>query len=261
MNEPSILVDEGDGFVTLTINRPAKRNALDTASADALTDAIRRAGGNRRMRVLVLRGAGDFFSSGFDLASFDPDGDEQLGSDILQNHFEGLVQSVRESRLTVVSAMNGPAAGVSVALALAGDLVIAARSAYFYVPFLRLGVVPDGGNTWLLPRLLGPQRAAGLALLGERLPAEEAERQGLIWRCFDDAEFDAGLERLVARLVALPDRAREYTKRALEASASNTFVAQLLLERRFQDECGRDPDFREGVESFLGKREPRFRRD
>lgn len=260
MTDESILFSTEGAVATITINRPNKLNAMTVASADRMVAAVQRANADPAIRVLVVRGVGRAFSTGFDLSSINLDRNIRLGSETLEGHFEEVIHSLRDSRLTVVSAVHGPAAGVAVAIALIADLTLAARSAYFFFPFINLALIPDGGNTWLLTRLLGAQRAAGLAMLGGRLSADEAAAQGLIWRCVDDDVFDTELSATVNRLAELSGAALEQTKRAIQAAAENSLGDQLLLERQNQEELSQSPDFREGARAFLEKRRPVFNR-
>jgi 2-(1,2-epoxy-1,2-dihydrophenyl)acetyl-CoA isomerase len=258
--EPEVLYQVTDGVATLTLNRGGKLNALAPHNADGLATELQKAAADPAVRVVVLRGAGRAFSTGFDLASVDLQGEVHLGCEVLEKHFEPLMATLRAVPKPVVAAVHGPAAGVSVALALACDLTLAARSAYFLIPFINLALVPDGGLTWFLPRLLGAQRATALALLGGRLSAEEAAAQGLIWRTVDDAKLEDELSALLKQLVELPAGAAAKLKRAVQLAPVNSLEQQLEVERRMQEECGQSADFKEGVAAFLGKRKPVFRR-
>lgn len=238
------------GVVTLTIARPDRLNALDCASADALREALLSAEADESVRVVALRGEGRAFSTGLDLGDVNPAMDIDLGR-ILEQHFEPLLQTVRGLSVPVVAAVNGPTAGVSVALAVAADLCLASESAYFLLPFTALGLVPDGGLTWLLPRLAGLQNAAAAALLGERIPARTAMEWGLIWRCLPPQEFEQAIEQCVTRLSALPRGAVAATKMALQDAATLSFGEHLLVERDLQQALGRRPEFRQRLVAFL----------
>lgn len=252
---------DADGAVArITIDRPATLNALAGATADAIADALRRADADPAVRVILLRGAGRAFSTGLDLASVNLDRDVHLGDEVLKHHFEPLIAAIRETPKPVVCAVNGPAAGISAGIALLCDLTVATRSAYFFLPFINLAVIPDGGLTWLLTRTLGPQHALGLSLAGARIGADEAAAQRLIWRAVEDAQFDAEVEALVTRLVSLPAGTVARIKQAVRTAPQQPLDAQLLLERQLQEDCGRSADFREGVDAFLGKRKPVFNR-
>ena len=176
----------------------------------------------------------------------------------IDSHYRPLVLALAALPLPVVCAVNGVAAGAGANIALACDLVIACKSASFIQAFCRIGLIPDSGGTWFLPRLVGNARAMGLAMLGERLPAEQAAAWGLIWKCVDDDQFGPSVEALLAQLAAASTRGLAAIKRALRASPGNTLDQQLGLERDLQRELGFGPDYREGVAAFLEKRPPRF---
>ncbi|MGH8244702.1 MAG: enoyl-CoA hydratase-related protein, partial [Steroidobacteraceae bacterium] len=210
--------------------------------------------------VLVITGAGRGVCAGQDL------GDRQaaaagarrdLGASIERN-YKPLVLALQSLSVPVIAAVNGVAAGAGASIALACDLVIAAKSATFVQAFAKLGLVPDSGATWFLPRLAGSARAMGLALLGEKLPAEQAAAWGLIWRCVDDADFAAEVHRLAADLATAPTRAMVRTREAVRAAATATLAEQLDRERDFQRELGMTSDYEEGVAAFAEKRAPRF---
>lgn len=247
------------GIARLTLDRPAKLNSLDTTMHAELRAALVRVvpeGG----RVLVLTGAGRAFCAGQDLddRAVAPGGAAVDLGESIERNYKPLVLALRALPVPVIAAVNGVAAGAGANIALACDLVIAARSASFIQSFCRLGLVPDSGGTWTLPRLVGPARAMGLALLGDRLGAEEAERWGLIWRCVDDEEFPQAIEALATRLAAAPTRGLARARQALHESWDRSFAAQLDIERDYQRELGRTADYREGVAAFIAKRTPVF---
>jgi 2-(1,2-epoxy-1,2-dihydrophenyl)acetyl-CoA isomerase len=215
---------------------------------------------DRATRVLVLTGAGRGFCAGQDLGdrAVAPGGAPvDLGASIERNYMP-LVLALRELPLPVVCAVNGVAAGAGANIALACDLVIAARSASFIQAFARIGLVPDSGGTYFLPRLVGSARALGLALLGDKLSAEQAAEWGLIWKCVDDAALGPTVEAIVEQFAKAPTRGLAAIKRALNASPGNTLDAQLTLERDLQRELGYSDDYREGVAAFVAKRTPQF---
>ena len=192
----------GDGRVRIAVNRPEKLNAYRNETADQLRDAVLRAGRDSSVRSILLTGEGRAFGAGYDLATVKPNEVPAL-DDVLQRHFNPLVFAMRQSRLPIVAAVNGPCAGAAVGIALAADIVIAARSAYFYEPFVGIALVPDAGNTLFLSRMLGRVRASGMMLLGDRIPAEKALAWGLLWDVVDDAELASAAEAICARLSKL----------------------------------------------------------
>ncbi len=248
-----------DGIARLTLNRPDKLNSFTTSMHAEVRDALAtvKTGG---ARVLVLSGAGRGFCAGQDLSDRSVAPGAQgvdLGQSIEEN-YGPLVRTLRSLPMPVIAAVNGVAAGAGANIALACDLVIAARSASFVQPFCRLGLVPDSGGTWLLPRLVGTARAMGLALLGEKLTAEQAAEWGMIWRCVEDAELSTVVDALATQLAAAPTRGLARTKQAIYGAWNRDFDAQLDLERDYQRELGWSRDYAEGVAAFTEKRTPRF---
>ena len=259
MTEPSILLDIADHVATVTLHRPDRLNAFDEPMHVQLAQALDRIELDRAIRAVLLTGAGRAFCAGQDLAERHPAGE---GADLgvtLDRLYNPLIRRLQRLERPVLCAVNGVAAGAGANLALACDIVLAARSASFIQAFCRLGLVPDSGGTFMLPRLVGPARAMGLALLGEPLPAEQAEAWGLIWRCVDDDLLMEEAHALAAHLATQPTRGLGLTKRALHASAGNRLDEQLDLERDLQREAGRTEDYHEGVAAFLQKRPPVFK--
>ena len=260
MSYQHILYSCASGVARLTLNRPQRLNAFNDVMHAELREALAEVGRDTSIRALLLTGAGRGFCAGQDLddRAVAPGGAAvDLGASIDRN-YRPLVLALRTLRVPVVCAVNGVAAGAGANLALACDLVVAARSASFIQAFCKLGLVPDSGGTYFLPRLVGTARALGLALLGERLTGEEAAAWGLIWRCVDDAELGPVADELCARLAQGPTRGLVATRQALHAAAANSLEQQLDLERDLQRELGYGDDYREGVAAFVGKRAPRF---
>ncbi|OIP08510.1 MAG: 2-(1,2-epoxy-1,2-dihydrophenyl)acetyl-CoA isomerase [Rhodocyclales bacterium CG17_big_fil_post_rev_8_21_14_2_50_68_7] len=246
------------GIARITLDRPEKRNALSVPMHRELRDALERSRAGPT-RVLLLEGAGGAFCSGQDLDErvFDGDRAPDLGASI-ETWYKPLILALRALEMPVVCAVGGVAAGAGASLALACDIVLAARSAVFIQSFSRIGLAPDCGASFLLPRLAGSARAMGLAMLGEPLSAEQAERWGIIWRCVEDDALGAEAEKLVQALAAGPTRALAAIRRVLHASWENGLEAQLDLERDVQRALGASRDYREGVTAFREKRKPRF---
>lgn len=259
MSDPTILYAADGGIARITLNRPERLNSFNARMHEEMRAALGRAAADG-VRVLVLTGAGRGFCAGQDLGDrqVTPDGARADLGESIERNYKPLVLALRSFPAPTVAAVNGVAAGAGASLALACDLVVAAKSASFIQAFGKLGLVPDSGATWFLPRLVGSARAIGLAMLGERLSASDAAAWGLIWRCIEDDAFAAEVDALAAALAAAPTRGLVRTRDALQASATNTLAAQLDVERDFQRELGHTSDYAEGVAAFAAKRAPRF---
>jgi len=259
MTESSILTEARAGYRVITLNRPERLNAFNDAMHEALRDAIAQAQADESCRALLITGAGRGFCAGQDLSDrlLKP-GEKPLPRKSLEIYYNPLVRKLRALPFPVIAAVNGVAAGAGCNVALACDIVLAARSASFTQSFARIGLIPDSGGTWLLPRLVGEARARALALLAEPLPAEKAESWGLIWKCVDDAALAGAAKNLCEHFAAAPTEGLALIKRALDASAGNSFDAQLDLERDLQREANMTPDYAEGVRAFMEKRKPNF---
>ncbi|HEV8108338.1 MAG TPA: 2-(1,2-epoxy-1,2-dihydrophenyl)acetyl-CoA isomerase PaaG [Burkholderiales bacterium] len=255
-----ILVSRNAGVLSLTLNRPDKLNAFNPEMHKLLREALEEARDEAGVRAVLLTGSGRGFCAGQDLSERNVSADAapidlsvSLGS-----HYNPLVRRLRALPKPVVCAVNGVAAGAGANIALACDIVLAARSASFVQSFSKLGLVPDSGGTYFLPRLVGSARAMGLALLAERLSAEDAERWGLIWKAVDDARLMEEASA-IARIFAVgPTKGYGLIKKALHASAGNSLDSQLDLERDLQREAGLSADYREGVGAFMQKRKPQY---
>jgi len=258
MTAPPVLYESAQAIATITLNRPDVLNALDDALIRALRDAVERAAGDDTVRAVLLTGAGRGFSSGADLASVPPSPSLDLGQ-LLRERYHPVILAMRSMPKPIVCAVNGPAAGAGMSIALAGDIVLAARSAYFVQAFSKIGLVPDAGSTWFLPRYAGDVRARAMALLAERIDAPTAERFGLVWQVLDDEQLLPQARQLAARLAAQPTRACALIKQALNDSFGRDLPAQLELEATLQTQAGRTEDFAEGVAAFLQRRAPAFK--
>lgn len=257
-----ILQSSAGGVLTITLNRPSALNSLNRALMEHFREALAAAAADASVRVLIITGAGRGFCAGADLveqADKPPVSRGQGISDGMTSHFNPLARDLAAFPKPTVAAVNGVAAGGGVGLALACDIVLAARSATFIQVFApQLGLVPDMGCSWHLPRLVGAARARALALLGDKLPAEKAAEWGLIWEAVDEADLMPQATALAERLAAGPTLGLVRTREVLAAAFDNDLPAQLDLERRTQFELGNTEDFAEGVRAFVQKRRPRF---
>jgi 2-(1,2-epoxy-1,2-dihydrophenyl)acetyl-CoA isomerase len=259
MSYQTILFDLDAGIARLTLNRPDRLNSFNVQMHGEVRDALGKVSASGA-RVLVLTGAGRGFCAGQDLGDrvVAPGGAGVDLGESIEKYYAPLVRALKQLPMPIIAAVNGVAAGAGANIALACDLVIAARSAIFVQAFSKLGLVPDSGGTWFLPRLVGPARALGLALLGEKLPAEQAAQWGLIWRCVDDAQLKETVDELAQQLAAAPTRGLARTKQAIHESWQHTLDQQLDQERDYQRELGRSRDYAEGVAAFTEKRNPKF---
>ena len=248
------------GIARLTLNRPDKLNSFTGAMHAELRAALATVQENKTIRVLVITGAGRGFCAGQDLA--DPDmAMGERGPDIgnvVEHNYKPLVLALQNLRVPTVAMVNGIAAGAGASLALACDLVIAAKSASFLQAFSKIGLIPDTGGTWFLPQRVGMARAMGLALLADKLPAEKAAEWGLIWQAVDDAELATTVDRLATQLAGMPTKALVRTRAAMHAAPNHTLEQQLNMEGGFMRELGWSPDYAEGVAAFMEKRAPKF---
>lgn len=254
----TVLVEKHAGYRQLSLNRPERLNALNTAMHGALMAALGEAEADPECRAVLLTGAGRGFCAGQDL------GDVQVGDSgvpdlkAVLERYNALVRKLRVLEMPVVCAVNGVAAGAGANLALACDIVLAAKSANFIQAFSRIGLIPDCGGTWFLPRLVGAARARALAILAEPLPAGRAAEWGLIWQAVDDGNLMDEAHKLTARLAKQATVGIAFAKRALDAAETNDLDTQLNLERDLQDELGHTPDYAEGVRAFIEKRPANF---
>jgi 2-(1,2-epoxy-1,2-dihydrophenyl)acetyl-CoA isomerase len=251
----TVLIDRYEGWTRLTLNRPDRLNAFNDDMQHALLGALANAAEDGQCRAVLLTGSGRGFCAGQDLAGQSTEAD--LGATI-EAFYNPLVRRIRGLRKPVVCAVNGVAAGAGANLALACDIVLAARSAKFIQAFAKLGLVPDCGGTFFLPRLVGHARARALALLAEPLTADQALDWGMIWQVTEDDALMRDASALTARLAAAPTQGLALIKAALDASAANDLDTQLDLERDLQRQAGRTPDYAEGVRAFIEKRPPLF---
>lgn len=260
MSGDVLCVEQGDGHVVLTLNRPDRLNAFNEELHRALRDALEKAAADEACRAVLLTGAGRGFCAGQDLGDRDPssaDGSPDLGETI-ETFYNPLIRLIRSMEKPVVCAVNGVAAGAGANIAFSCDIVLAAGSAKFIQAFCKIGLVPDSGGTWLLPRLIGEARAKALTMTGVPLSAEDAANWGLIWKAVEDDQLMAEARALVEGFAKGPTAGLALTKRAIHAAATNGLDAQLDLERDSQRAAGCSPDYAEGVSAFLDKRTPNF---
>jgi 2-(1,2-epoxy-1,2-dihydrophenyl)acetyl-CoA isomerase len=251
-----ILVEAFPGYRLITLNRPERLNALTVEMADALSAALDMAAADENCRALVLTGAGRAFCAGQDLTAVVGMAPGDIGH--LLDRYNPLIKKLRGLPLPVICAVNGVAAGAGANLALASDIVLAARGASFVQAFARIGLIPDCGGTWFLPRLVGMARARALALLAEPLPAATAAEWGMIWQVVEDDRLMTETHALAARLAGAATHGLALAKRALDAAETNDLDRQLDLERDLQEAASASPDHAEGVRAFLEKRPPVF---
>lgn len=261
MTQSSILLEIDQGVALLTLNRPDSLNSFNAEMHEQIRAAISQVRKSAEVRALVITGAGRGFCAGQDLSDRNvaPGAEVPDLGESIEKRYNPLLRSLRELPMPVICAVNGVAAGAGANIALACDITLAAKSASFIQAFCKIGLIPDSGGTWSLPHLVGMARAKGLALLGDKLPAEKAESWGLIWRCVEDDQLMEEAMQLARHLATQPTKGLALIKRALHASTQNTFDQQLELERDLQRLAGRTEDYREGVSAFMEKRTPNFK--
>ena len=264
MSDPLVLASQSSAVCTLTLNRPAALNSFTTEMHAELMLALDAAAADAQVRCVIITGAGRAFCAGQDLSDPAvapnpvPGAAQPDIGELIENCYIPLALRIHSMPVPVIAAVNGVAAGAGANFAFGCDLVLAARSASFIQAFSKIGLVPDCGGTWLLPRLVGRAQALGLALLGDKLTAEDAQRIGLIWRCVDDAVLMQEAAALAARLAEMPVKALAQTRHALDAADHLGYAAALAAEARLQSAMGASNDYREGVAAFMAKRKPRF---
>ena len=261
MGFKTIKFETSEGVATLTLNRPKALNSFTMEMHGEVREAMVQVTNDASIRCLVITGAGRGFCAGQDLgdrAVAADDAPPDLGESVEKN-YNPLIRSIMNLPKPVICAVNGVAAGAGSSIALACDIVLAARSASFIQVFCKIGLVPDSGGTWNLPRAVGLARAKGLAMLGDRLPAETAEQWGLIWKCIDDDELQAEAQKMASYFATQPTRALGRIKKLLNESGTNTLVEQTELEKEAMQELGQSADYKEGVAAFMEKRPPVFK--
>jgi 2-(1,2-epoxy-1,2-dihydrophenyl)acetyl-CoA isomerase len=243
---------------TITLNRPEVFNSFNQKMAFALQDALKNAATNEEVRAIVITGEGKAFCAGQDLAeATDPNG-PALQS-IVKDHYNPIIELIRTIEKPIIAAVNGVAAGAGANIALACDITIAKNSASFIQAFSKIGLIPDSGGTFFLPRIIGSQKALALMMTGDKITAEEADRMNMIYKAVADETFQEIVTTFAENLAKMPTRGLGLTKKAVNASFNNDLTAQLALEEKLQTEAGQTHDFNEGVAAFLEKRKPEFK--
>ncbi|MBK5271133.1 MAG: enoyl-CoA hydratase/isomerase family protein [Bacteroidia bacterium] len=254
----SVLFEIKESVAVITLNRPEKLNSFNREMALLLQSILQECASLREVRSIYITGSGKAFSAGQDLSEVT--GEKSIGMDkILSEHFNPIVTKIRDLPKPVVAAVNGVAAGAGANIALCCDVVVAARSASFIQAFTKIGLIPDSGGTYFLPRLIGWQKASALMMLGDTVPATEAERLGMVYKVFEDDVFANESEAIAKTLAQMPTLGLAFTKYALNYSFTNSYEGQLLIEDDLQQKAAGTKDYKEGVKAFLEKRKPIFK--
>jgi 2-(1,2-epoxy-1,2-dihydrophenyl)acetyl-CoA isomerase len=253
-----VLLSVSNGVATITLNRPDKLNAFNREMALLLQKLLDQCHEDATIRCVVLTGAGKAFSAGQDLAELVGENPPSM-QQILSEHYNPIITRIRQLPKPLIAAVNGVAAGAGANIALCADIVVATETASFIQAFSKIGLIPDSGGTYLLPRLIGWQKASALAMLGDKVSAAEAEKMGMIYKCFNQEDFEASIQKMATQLAQMPTKGLALTKQALNASFTNTYDAQLALEDVLQQQAAQTQDYNEGVQAFLEKRLPNFK--
>jgi len=250
-----------DGVAVLTLNRPDRMNSFNTEMHAEVRDALKQVKKDQAVRCLLITGNGRGFCAGQDLSdrNVDPNAEMPNLGESIEKNYNPLIRTLQGLEMPVICAVNGVAAGAGANIAFACDIVLAARSASFIQAFCKIGLVPDSGGTWTLPRLVGHARAMALSMLGDKISAEQAQSWGMIWQVIDDEQLKDEALSLAKRLATQPTKGLALIKRAIQSSWDNSFDEQLDLERDLQTLAGRTEDYREGVKAFMEKRQPDFK--
>lgn len=253
-----ILFDVEEGIASITLNRPDKLNAFNRTMAMEMQDCLDRCAALLDVRAVLITGNGKGFCAGQDLAEIiDPNGPTM--AQILSEHYNPIIRKIRDMPKPIIAGVNGVAAGAGANMALCCDIVIAKQSASFIQAFSKIGLIPDSGGTFFLPRLIGWQKASALMMTGDKLSATDAEKLGMIYKVWTEEEYTSELKKLLRTMADMPTRALAMTKHALNYSFSNNYNEQLELEDKLQQEAALSYDYREGVDAFINKRTPQFK--
>ncbi len=254
----TILLEKISSIGKITLNRPEKYNSFNREMAFAMQDALDDCSKDPDIRAIYICGAGKAFCAGQDIQEITGDNIPTFHN-ILLEHFNPIVERLRNIKLPIVGAVNGVAAGAGANIALACDITVASEKASFIQAFSKIGLIPDSGGTFVLPRLIGWQKAAALMMLGEKVSAEDAEKMGMIYKFFPADDFEEASWKIALQLSQMPTKALAFTKQALNASFHNDFASQLILEEKLQSAAGKTDDYQEGVKAFMEKRAPTFK--
>ncbi len=253
-----IALNISEGIGTITLNRPDKYNAFIREMALGFQDALDQCERDESVRVICITGQGKAFSAGQDLQEAIAENDLGLNR-IISEHYNPLITRIRNIGKPIVAAVNGIAAGASANIALACDVVIASKSAAFLQAFTHIGLIPDSGGTYFLPRIVGHQKASSMIILGDKISADEAERHGMVYKVFEDEEFEEATKKLCSKLAEMPTYGIALAKQALNKTWSNNLEEQLALEHELQTKAGQSEDYIEGVTAFVEKRKANFK--
>jgi len=254
----SILFQQEDNLAIITLNRPEKLNSFNREMALLLQEKLDECAASKTIRCVYITGAGKGFCAGQDLAEVTTPGGPGFNQ-ILSEHYNPIVSKIRELEKPVVAAVNGVAAGAGANIALCCDIVVASQSASFIQAFSKIGLIPDSGGTYFLPRLIGWQKASAVMMLGDKVSAEEAERWGMIYKYFADADFETASKAIARQLSVMPTQALALTKKALQWSFTHTMSGQLVNEDKLQQRAASTSDYQEGISAFMEKRAPQFK--
>lgn len=253
-----LLISHSNGVCELKLNRPEVFNSFNKAMAIALQKALDDCEKNEEVRAIVITGEGKAFCAGQDLAeATDPNGPELQS--IVKDHYNPIIERIRNIEKPIIAAVNGVAAGAGANIALACDITIAKKSASFIQAFSKIGLIPDSGGTFFLPRIIGSQKALALMMTGDKVSAEEADKMNMIYKAVDDEAFEMEVTSFATNLAKMPTRGLGLTKKAVNQSFTNNLSEQLAVEEKLQTEAGTTYDFNEGVAAFLEKRKPEFK--